>query len=107
MMLLSTRILSPTDSEFKCTATPNSCWLGAALLERIRFDRGGIRNASLTAYRVPRVSDVPTIEIVPSIVRTSHRPAPGDADRRCHAAIAAGPPADVANQHPGLPALCA
>ncbi|MGH3051054.1 MAG: xanthine dehydrogenase family protein molybdopterin-binding subunit, partial [Gaiellaceae bacterium] len=38
--------------------------LGGALFERIRFDGNRIRNASLTAYRVPRFSDVPAIEVV-------------------------------------------
>lgn len=38
--------------------------LGAALFERIGFDSTGVRNASLTAYRVPRFSDVPQIEVV-------------------------------------------
>ena len=38
--------------------------LGAALFERIRFDGTGIRNASLTEYRVPRFSDVPAIDVL-------------------------------------------
>lgn len=38
--------------------------LGAALFERIRFDGNTITNASLTAYRVPRFTDVPRIEVV-------------------------------------------
>jgi isoquinoline 1-oxidoreductase len=38
--------------------------LGGALFERIRFEGNRIRNASLTAYRVPRFSDVPAIEVV-------------------------------------------
>jgi isoquinoline 1-oxidoreductase len=38
--------------------------LGAALFERVRFDGSAIRNASLTAYRVPRFGDVPRIEVV-------------------------------------------
>ncbi len=38
--------------------------LGAALFERVRFGGGTIRNASLTAYRVPRFGDVPPIEVV-------------------------------------------
>ncbi|HZC75597.1 MAG TPA: molybdopterin cofactor-binding domain-containing protein [Gaiellaceae bacterium] len=38
--------------------------LGGALFERIRFEGTTIHNASLTAYRVPRFSDVPALEIV-------------------------------------------
>jgi isoquinoline 1-oxidoreductase len=38
--------------------------LGGALFERIDFSRGKILNSSLSAYRVPRFSDVPKIEVV-------------------------------------------
>jgi len=38
--------------------------LGAALFEAIHFDAGAISNASLAAYRVPRITDVPPIEVV-------------------------------------------
>jgi isoquinoline 1-oxidoreductase len=38
--------------------------LGGALFEAVHFDGSTIRNASLTAYRVPRFSDVPAIEVV-------------------------------------------
>ena len=38
--------------------------LGGALFEAIDFADGKIRNASLSAYRVPRFSDVPKIEII-------------------------------------------
>jgi CO/xanthine dehydrogenase Mo-binding subunit/aerobic-type carbon monoxide dehydrogenase small subunit (CoxS/CutS family) len=38
--------------------------LGGALFERVRFDGGTVRNASLTAYRVPRFGDVPPVEVV-------------------------------------------
>ena len=38
--------------------------LGGALFEAIDFSDGKIRNSSLSAYRVPRFSDVPKIEIV-------------------------------------------
>ena len=37
--------------------------LGAALFEAIRFEAGTIRNASLTDYRVPRIGDVPPIDV--------------------------------------------
>jgi isoquinoline 1-oxidoreductase len=38
--------------------------LGAALFEAIHFEAGTIRNASLSDYRVPRLADVPPIEVV-------------------------------------------
>jgi len=38
--------------------------LGAALFEAILFEAGTIQNASLSDYRVPRISDVPPIEVV-------------------------------------------
>lgn len=38
--------------------------LGGALFEAIDFADGKILNASLSAYRVPRFSDMPKIEIV-------------------------------------------
>jgi isoquinoline 1-oxidoreductase len=38
--------------------------LGAALFEAIHFEAGTIQNASLSDYRVPRISDVPPIEVV-------------------------------------------
>ncbi len=38
--------------------------LGAAFFEAIRFEAGTVLNASLAAYRVPRVGDVPPIEVV-------------------------------------------
>ena len=38
--------------------------LGGALFEAIEFDGGRIRNASLAAYRVPRFTDVPPIEVI-------------------------------------------
>jgi isoquinoline 1-oxidoreductase len=38
--------------------------LGGALFEAIDFADGQILNASLTAYRVPRLSDVPDVEVV-------------------------------------------
>ncbi|HTR27621.1 MAG TPA: molybdopterin cofactor-binding domain-containing protein [Puia sp.] len=38
--------------------------LGGALFERIDFADGKILNSSLTAYRVPRFSDIPKIEVV-------------------------------------------
>jgi isoquinoline 1-oxidoreductase len=37
--------------------------LGGALFEAIRFDPHGIRNPRLADYRVPRFSDLPTIEV--------------------------------------------
>jgi isoquinoline 1-oxidoreductase len=38
--------------------------LGAALFEAIHFEAGRIVNASLTDYRVPRLADVPPIEVM-------------------------------------------
>ncbi len=38
--------------------------LGGALFEAIDFAAGRIVNASLTNYRVPRLSDVPEVEVV-------------------------------------------
>jgi isoquinoline 1-oxidoreductase len=38
--------------------------LGGALFEAIHFTDGVITNGSFCAYRVPRISDVPPIEVV-------------------------------------------
>jgi isoquinoline 1-oxidoreductase len=38
--------------------------IGGALFEAIDFDDGVIRNARLAAYRVPRFSDAPSIDVV-------------------------------------------
>jgi isoquinoline 1-oxidoreductase len=38
--------------------------LGAALFEAIRFEGGKILNARFSRYRVPRFSDIPSIEVV-------------------------------------------
>jgi isoquinoline 1-oxidoreductase len=38
--------------------------IGGALFEAIEFDHGVIRNAHLAAYRVPRFSDTPSIDVV-------------------------------------------
>jgi nicotinate dehydrogenase subunit B len=38
--------------------------LGGALFEEVRFDQGRILNPRLSAYRVPRFSDVPQLEVV-------------------------------------------
>jgi nicotinate dehydrogenase subunit B len=38
--------------------------LGGALFEEVDFDHGVVRNAHLKAYRVPRFSDVPAIDVV-------------------------------------------
>jgi Aerobic-type carbon monoxide dehydrogenase, large subunit CoxL/CutL homologs len=38
--------------------------LGAALFEAIHFEDGTILNASFSDYRVPRIGDVPLIEVV-------------------------------------------
>jgi isoquinoline 1-oxidoreductase len=38
--------------------------LGGALFEGIRFEGGQIRNGSMAAYRVPRFTDVPPIDVV-------------------------------------------
>ncbi len=38
--------------------------LGGALFEGLHFDRGVIQNATLGDYRVPRLRDVPPIEVV-------------------------------------------
>jgi isoquinoline 1-oxidoreductase len=42
-----------------------SMGLGGALFEAVHFERGGVLlNASMTDYRVPRVTDLPAIEVV-------------------------------------------
>jgi len=38
--------------------------LGGALFEAVHFARGVITNGTFTAYRVPRINDVPPIEVV-------------------------------------------
>jgi isoquinoline 1-oxidoreductase len=38
--------------------------LGGALFETIEFSNGKILNSGMSAYRVPRFSDIPKIEIV-------------------------------------------
>jgi len=38
--------------------------LGAALFEAIHFEAGAITNGILAAYRVPRITDVPPVEVV-------------------------------------------
>jgi isoquinoline 1-oxidoreductase len=38
--------------------------LGGALFEAIRFDHGVITNGSFSDYRVPRITDVPPIDVV-------------------------------------------
>jgi len=38
--------------------------IGGALFEAVEFSKGKILNAALSAYRVPRFSDIPKIEIV-------------------------------------------
>jgi isoquinoline 1-oxidoreductase len=38
--------------------------LGGALFEAIRFDAGVITNGAFSAYRAPRLADVPPIEVV-------------------------------------------
>ncbi len=38
--------------------------LGGALFEAVRLDGSGIANASFHTYRVPRITDVPPIEVV-------------------------------------------
>jgi nicotinate dehydrogenase subunit B len=49
--------------------------LGAALFEAVRFDAGAIRNASFAAYRVPRIDDVPPIEVI--LLDQPHLPSAG------------------------------
>ncbi len=38
--------------------------LGGALFEQIRFADGQIENAALAEYRVPRLTDIPEIEVI-------------------------------------------
>jgi isoquinoline 1-oxidoreductase len=38
--------------------------LGGALFEAVDFAEGRILNASMTSYRVPRLSDVPEVEVI-------------------------------------------
>ena len=49
--------------------------LGGALFESIHFDAGGIVNASLKDYRVPRFSDLPEVEAI--LVDRKDMPAAG------------------------------
>jgi len=49
--------------------------LGGALFEAIHFTAGVITNGSFSSYRVPRISDVPPIEVV--LVNRSDRPSAG------------------------------
>ena len=42
----------------------NIMGLGGALFESVEFENGKILNARFSKYRVPRFSDVPTIEVV-------------------------------------------
>jgi isoquinoline 1-oxidoreductase len=42
----------------------NIMGLGGALFEAIEFENGGVLNGRFSSYRVPRFSDVPTIETV-------------------------------------------
>jgi isoquinoline 1-oxidoreductase len=49
--------------------------LGGALFEAIEFDNGKILNPRLSAYRVPRFSDVPPIDVV--LVNRSDLPSSG------------------------------
>ena len=69
------RVISATQS-FECGAIHNPAnlrrqvegclvmGLGAALYEEIKFDKGQITNASFSDYRVPRMRDVPKLDIV-------------------------------------------
>jgi CO/xanthine dehydrogenase Mo-binding subunit len=42
-----------------------SMGLGGALFEAVHFDAGGVlTNASLSDYRVPRITDVPPVEVI-------------------------------------------
>jgi isoquinoline 1-oxidoreductase len=38
--------------------------MGGALFEAVEFDKGEIKNAKLSGYRVPRFSDAPQVEVV-------------------------------------------
>src|SRR5262249_58553381 len=38
--------------------------LGAAMFEAVHFDNGRILNPSFSTYRVPRITDVPPIEVL-------------------------------------------
>jgi nicotinate dehydrogenase subunit B len=38
--------------------------LGGALFEEVRFDQGRILSASLATYRVPRITDIPPIDVL-------------------------------------------
>jgi isoquinoline 1-oxidoreductase len=49
--------------------------IGGALFEAIDFDHGVVRNAHLAQYRVPRFSDVPTIDVV--LLNRKDKPAMG------------------------------
>ena len=45
--------------------------IGGALFETVKFENGKILNPHFSEYRVPRFSDLPEIDVVLSIVRTS------------------------------------
>jgi isoquinoline 1-oxidoreductase len=49
--------------------------IGGALFEAVRFERGRIGNATLARYRVPRFTDVPSIDIV--LVEPAGEPSAG------------------------------
>jgi nicotinate dehydrogenase subunit B len=49
--------------------------LGGALFESIHFENGKIQNAHLSGYRVPRISDLPQIDVV--IVNRRDQPSMG------------------------------
>ena len=49
--------------------------LGGALFESIHFENGKIQNAHLSGYRVPRLSDLPQIDVV--IVNRRDQPSMG------------------------------
>ena len=38
--------------------------LGGAMYEAIRFSGGAVSNAAFSAYRVPRIADVPPVEVI-------------------------------------------
>ena len=50
--------------------------IGGALFESIQFENGKILNPHFASYRVPRFSDLPSIETVIMVAKTFPQPAP-------------------------------